>query len=251
VVEPTSPTRDFARNALSISLHHPFESKLLAYAASASAAGVAMLSLVQPLPAEIVYTPAHEPITSGHALTLDLNHDGVNDFVFHNTISCPSPEGAAECSGETRQQLYGIGNSGNGFLIGLTRWTPALPVGVNLGPEKRFGSYGTMESCSSGAFGHDTFGPWIAAKSRYLGLSLTINGQTHYGWARFTLTAGGSCQTTALLTGYAYETNPDQPIAAGQTSDEKKINISGHATLGTLALGSAAPVAWRRNHSTS
>ncbi len=232
----------------SVSVSPSLDRKLSHY--TAAAAGAAMLAFAPSTQAEIVYTPAHQPIPSGHALTLDLNHDGINDFVFHNTISCPSTEGKAACSGETRQQLYGIGNSGNGFLIGLRRWTPALPAGVNIGPAKRFGSYGSMESCSSGAFGRNTFGSWINAEARYVGLSFKVNGQIHYGWARFTISVGAKCQTNVLLTGYAYETVPDQPIAAGQTSESNKLGTTTlPATLGALALGSPALVAWRRNDS--
>jgi hypothetical protein len=54
------------------------------YALAASAAGVGILALVQPAEAKIIYTPAHRTIPSGGHYQLDLNHDGVTDFVLAN-----------------------------------------------------------------------------------------------------------------------------------------------------------------------
>jgi hypothetical protein len=56
--------------------------QLDAYALAASAAGVSILALAQPCGAKIVYTSAHEKITNFH---LDLNHDGVTDFLLQAT----------------------------------------------------------------------------------------------------------------------------------------------------------------------
>src|ERR1700733_10532237 len=51
---------------------------LLAYATAASAAGVSLLALTQPVEAKIIYTPAHKSI--GSSTPLDLTHDGMVDF---------------------------------------------------------------------------------------------------------------------------------------------------------------------------
>ena len=51
-------------------------------ALAASAAGVGMLPLGQPVEAKVVYTPAHKWLPLNHWYDLDLNHDGVNDFTF-------------------------------------------------------------------------------------------------------------------------------------------------------------------------
>src|SRR5579863_10427884 len=60
---------------LSDSIHH----RLNMYALAASAAGVGVLALAQPIEAKIVYTPADVKI--GYIpYNLDLNHDGVVDF---------------------------------------------------------------------------------------------------------------------------------------------------------------------------
>jgi hypothetical protein len=60
---------------LSASLDH----QLNGYALAASAAGVALLALAPPAEAKIIYTPAHAKV-GGHAVGMDLNHDGIVDF---------------------------------------------------------------------------------------------------------------------------------------------------------------------------
>src|ERR1700688_137196 len=68
---------------LSESLHH----RLNMYAIAASAAGVGALALAVPADAKIIYTPAHVVIAKGQKFQLDINHDGIADFVMSNS-SC-------------------------------------------------------------------------------------------------------------------------------------------------------------------
>src|SRR5579864_2451978 len=60
--------------------------RLNAYALAAGAAGLGRLALPQPVEARIVYTRANEVIQGG-SLLLDLNHDGITDFVFQRNLS--------------------------------------------------------------------------------------------------------------------------------------------------------------------
>ena len=53
-----------------------------AYALATGAAGVSLMALAQPAEAEIVYTPANATIPFDRGLTIDLNHDGRDDFRF-------------------------------------------------------------------------------------------------------------------------------------------------------------------------
>jgi hypothetical protein len=104
-----------------------------------------------------------------------------------------------------------------------------------------------------------TSGNWVNVANRYLGLKFKIRGQTHYGWARLSVSVSRQpFATTAVLTGYAYETIPKRPIIAGKVPDsDNEVNIPAvsfkpsatspaPATLGLLALGSPALSAWRR-----
>jgi hypothetical protein len=62
--------------------------------------------------------------------------------------------------------------------------------------------------------------PGLKASSRYLGLEFQINGETHYGWARLSVKWNHREHLLSVgLTGFAYETEPNTPILAGQTKD--------------------------------
>ena len=67
-----------------------------------------------------------------------------------------------------------------------------------------------------------------------------IDGQIHFGWARLNVlirrpSEGGA---HAVLTGYAYETDVNEPIETGQTSGPESAEAR-PGTLGQLALGAA------------
>ncbi len=132
----------------------------------------------------------------------------------------------------------------------------ALPrsAGVRIGPKGAFVGYGTMafQDSVSGVSFYD--GPWKDAHNRYLGLKFSVNGETHYGWARLTVTAKHGI--TATLTGYAYETVPNKTIMAGETSNpvadvvgpEKIFTLPSRlATLGLIARGADTLTIWRRD----
>jgi hypothetical protein len=92
-------------------------------------------------------------------------------------------------------------------------------------------------------------------------LKFVLHGEVHYGWARFnTVKATANPPTVrAFMTGYAFETRPNEPIQAGQTADVPSASLilpEGRtatyrqpAGLGVLALGSTGLDAWRRDAS--
>ena len=187
---------------------------LLAYIAAASAAGVGTLAGAPPADAEIVYTPANAIIRGGtDTYNLDLNHDGITDFkftLFQNCIdSCYSQLDVYPANGPNVVVAGG----------GPSSSAPALLAGVKVGPSGPFNVFGLMASLET--FG-GTFpawrGQWVnggkGVKDRYLGFRFAISGQFHYGWARLTVTTTKT-SFTPILTGYAYETVPDQPITTG------------------------------------
>jgi len=59
------------------------------YAFAAGAAGVGMLALAVPAEGRIVYTPDNQKIPPSQELSLDLNHDGIADFIFSNFTPQP------------------------------------------------------------------------------------------------------------------------------------------------------------------
>ncbi len=95
-------------------------------------------------------------------------------------------------------------------------------------------------------------GSWIGVTNRYLGLKFMIGSEVHYGWARMTV---GKHFSHVVVTGYAYETIPNRPIKAGQTSETPLAEAKNEATfarpakgpsLGMLARGAEVMEVWRR-----
>jgi hypothetical protein len=104
------------------------------------------------------------------------------------------------------------------------------------------------------------FGSWMPlATNRYLGVRFTLNGKPHFGWVRMNTTWRETKESIkALITGYAYETQPGVAIAAGDRGEGKSAapaadsipetssTNSRPATLGTLAIGANGSSAWHR-----
>jgi hypothetical protein len=100
------------------------------------------------------------------------------------------------------------------------------------------------------------FGDWGSNQpNRYLGVKFLINGATHYGWVRLTVTTGPEQRFSATITSYAYETIAKKRITAGESSDgvddtqaqENPVQVKTPcASLGMLALGSDGLALWRR-----
>jgi hypothetical protein len=234
------------------------------YAVAASAAGVQLLALTQPSEAEVVYTPAHTFIGRNQSFSFDLNHDGVNDFTITNNYKRSG-------STYTGCHLDVTANAG-----GEIRWEPntenenlaaVFQKGQTIGFTEQLGRQtAIMEAiyflCGTAYY---TSGFWRKLNNHYLGLAFKIDGQIHFGWARLDVqTTGLRIQT--LLTGYAYETQPNTPIIAGDTGGsleadrepQSELKTEPQATetsrlqqprpaasLGALSLGAPGLPMWR------
>jgi hypothetical protein len=237
------------RTNLPDSIHH----QLNMYALAAGAAGVGVLALAHPAEAKIVYTPAHVVLgaRSNTPYYIDLNHDGVKDFVFLHDYFYSSTTGFwGSFVQVTPYKFNGNRILGHGDAL-------ALRAGAKIGPSGRFSHYGTLASGRGTGRSHSTkfYGFWAnggkGLRDRYVGLKFAINGEAHYGWARVSVS---KFRFSAVLTGYAYETIADTPIKAGATSGtddgEPTASIGTHATelptLGMLALGERGLSMWRR-----
>jgi hypothetical protein len=239
---------------LSKSLHE----RLNTYALAASAAGVGMLALVRPAEAKIVYTPAHVQITPANWVYIDLNHDGINDFVLENKYNFASiyTSSFLSCYSANHGSANRVRGDAKSFIAFALR--SGVRIGAanfpNLAP--RMAKVVRNSQNSSARFGW----PWAnggkGVKSRYLGLQFTIKGKTHFGWARLNVTFTSKHLIDAVLTGYAYETIPGKAIVAGATkgpddgAQAASASIKTHtptpAMLGTLALGAPGLSIWRR-----
>jgi hypothetical protein len=227
---------------LSDSLHR----KLNAYALSACAAGVGALALAQPAQAKIVYTPADVNFSRYPPVTIDLNHDGLGDFVLALGGRADSMDVwsyAFAYAPRSNNMNEVIATSKKGYAPAV-----ALRAGSEIGPGRLFGDAYILVEHLSHFSKHSGYSKWFdqwgnggkGLKNRYLGLKFFINGKVHFGWARVTVTTSGK-SFTATLTGYAYETIPNKPIIAGKTHGNDEAQ---DASLGALAAG--APFRGRR-----
>jgi hypothetical protein len=223
----------------------PSPRQLNMYLLAAGAAGVGALALAQPAECKVVSTPAHL-IVNGVGYDLDLNHDGIPDFTILNNSSCD-----IACNAQVVADRRASSNG----VEGMPSFAVALPARARIGPKYAFSGV-VMASSTSGV----TKGQWVNVADRFLGLKFVIKGETHFGWARFSVRHHGEGYGafTVALTGYAYETIPGKSILAGQTEatiESSSLHLgnltpvvpsSRPATLGLLARGALGLVAWRR-----
>jgi hypothetical protein len=212
------------------------EKRLTAYALTAAAAGAGLSLAAPPAEAKVLYTPANKVITDG-SLSISLSHipmwtvtDGFRSSIGYDILSV--------------KPLHG------GAVMFANNYAQALGSGASIGPNGAFQTEAArMERAvflSDSSFARG-YGPWTNATNKYLGLRYVVNGQTHYGWARFTVKTSGSLSTgvkiTTTFTGYAIETVANQPIKAGATSGAEK--ASNPVGLGLLAMGCVGLAFWR------
>jgi hypothetical protein len=206
------------------------------YALAASAAGVGALALVQSAEAKIVYTPASVKLSPGDTYRLDLNDDGRTDFSILDRSCVPVSSGS--CLSFVAEKAN-TGNSAMGspghppFALALRLGSMIGGSSAHLYPGKALlaGVFNPGTYCSGGVFG-----PWREAVDCYLGFKFQIKRETHYGWARLSVLFSSETHYhfQTVLTGYAYESVPNKPLIAGQTTGK---NVVRAATLGDLALG--------------
>jgi hypothetical protein len=243
------------RNRSSIRLSAGLEKSLSAYAVAATAAGVSLLALASPAEARIVYTSANTPIpVNGGPVPLDLNHDGVADFSFSNQLRTTAHVTIFLLQGAPNGKsnaMWGRGSFGSSFFNFSGAFAAALRPAFAVGPNRSYfpkdknGIMGFYKGAvSAGSFTTQTYGQWLNTRSRYLGLQFLIDGQVHFGWARFEVAAPQRGGIQATLTGYAYETIPNKPIVTGKTKGPDVITLE-PASLGRLAQGASGIPAWR------
>jgi hypothetical protein len=250
----TSST-DSARKASSNNLNR----QLGFYSIAAAAASVSMLALAQPAAAEVVITKKTIPIpdSSNHIpLAISMANNGIDNFDFF--LDASAIEGGS---------LTAFGLSGRDEVLASCSFyckALALPRGAVIGPKtppnKFFTESALIEGSESSGAGHRSLrGDWGGnPKDRYLGVSFPIEGETHYGWVRLTVTTNPNLDEppiSATITAYAYETVANQPILAGTAAESESaaevqlpenIQNQGGASLGMLAAGADGLPLWRR-----
>jgi hypothetical protein len=248
----SSDSTQRVRRPLPTELDH----KLFAYASVAMAAGVSIIA--QPAHAKVVYTAVNVPIPVNSTLAIDVNNDGIPDFTISNGSYQPArfPLGYHEAGVGVLPKFDNavVASGKESFCAG------ALNSGVTVGPNSPFQAKNITMWISAGSYTYSGPGicPWKGSHPphAYLALKFTAGGLTHYGWARFSFM---HVQTHAevTLTGYAYETVPNQSIKTGvisgpsvkpsrQLIPEMKAPAPIAANLGLLARGASVLAIWRR-----
>jgi hypothetical protein len=213
------PSRQHMTAKLSESIHQQLN---MGYAIGAGATTVGILALSELAESKIVYTPTHRKLTNGGKLLIDLNHDGITDFVIaikpvHWNSMCTF---CGQCL-----RVNGNGNAGAG-VMGTKVEAAALRRGWLIGSHDSFQNVQDVGRLM--AYGFDSnasfrvTGQFAGKKDRFLGVRVEIRGKVHYGWLRFAdvtvvLENGVALVVTAILNGYACQTIPDKPIIAGET----------------------------------
>jgi len=230
------------------------------YSIAAAAAGVSMLALAHPAAAEVVITKKTIPIpdSSSHIpLMISMANNGIDNFDFF--LDASAIEGGS---------LTALGLSGRDDVLASCSFyckALALPRGAVIGPKtppyKFFTESALIEgSETSGAGQHRSLrGDWGGnLKDRYLGVSFPIEGETHYGWVRLTVTTNPKLDEppiSATITAYAYETVANKAILAGTAETEgtegteaqvpENIQHPTGPSLGMLAAGTDGLPLWR------
>jgi hypothetical protein len=243
--------------------------RLKLYTAAAIAAGVGALALSQPAEAEVVITRKTIPILRSnpwlppqHHVYISLNNNGVNDFSFY-LYSYAYKDQAWELT----VSAEGAGAVQAGPSPQGSSYAAALTPGAKIGPSAHFGSRARdflvereirrfSNSFSSGSSWR-TSGDWGKNPTNtYLGVKFLIDGETHYGWVRLTVSTGVTGIEATILA-YAYETEANKEIVAGVPKgevpvilnenqiNENQINANQGPSLGALAAGADGLSQWR------
>ena len=218
-----------------------------------------MLALAEPAEARVLAMPVNIPVPlNSGIIQFDINQDGIPDFgLSANFYEFARNPPMGNFSSLVRVVPAGAENEVWEVVSNRNECAAAVHAGARIGGDRRFrpGPLIMLEAAGSYTRGRSSHCPWHGANPPYLGLKFMIDGQVHYGWARVDVAA-----RSVILTGYAYETIPNKPITAGATSDNDANDLQTNsavfsspsapsaqaASLGMLALGSPALVAWKK-----
>jgi hypothetical protein len=165
-------------------------------------------------PDTIVYHPANVTIENT-TYGLSLKRDGKPEFQIEEDNDlhygrCKIP--IRDATGVLKIVATKLGG-----VMSTDYLAAALASGSPIGQGSGFSSYSLMQSVRTIKCGlFKSKGNWYR-KSAYLGLAFAIRGQTHYGWAHFSVTKPlRRGWLIATLKGFAYQSKAGKSIMAGQ-----------------------------------
>jgi hypothetical protein len=204
--------------------------RLLLYALAAGAT----LACSTPSHAEVLFTPSNAVLQGLGRFDIDLDHDGSTDFSLVIKLVRYSTH-------SLQPALFAYGNRPSHQIVARSGDALALKKKTRIGGGRAFRAFTLMETFEYG-------GPWANVSDRFLGVRFLINGEVHYGWIGFRMV--GDANFGAYLAGWAYETEPDTPILAGDMGTAAPLDTSfTPSSLDILASGHNA-IEQRRKRNT-
>jgi len=189
------------RNAMSL-LDEVLERRMLLYVLAAGA----MLAGASSAQAKVIFTANRSELKTAfrqiETLDIDLNNDGKVDFILTATTYS-----SVAYMGELNAR--GISYNGAAFVPRTS--AVAFQKGAKIGKSAQFTD---LVGLASG-FGNG-YGQFANTSDRFLGVRFRLHGGFYYGWIGFRkVVTGPFGEVKAKIQGWAYETEPDKPIIAG------------------------------------
>jgi hypothetical protein len=209
---------------------------------------------------QIVYTDVNPDLvkscsgSSGSAMdSIDINNDGLFDLKLNLGVSYTTLSHGYIRSGFVRATPL------NGSEIITDTAGYPYPLYMNLNDVISTGSTTSavlglilISRSVSNAVGYtSTTGNWTTSTDGFLGLRIVSGGQTYFGWVELNaivVAANSPASATITIKSYAYNSIPNQPILAGQTTATGIIENSFASSINlypnpatnhlTIALGS-------------
>jgi hypothetical protein len=193
------------------------QKKLKAYSITAGSLTAAVAAQGQIIHTDVIPDLV---IDSGAVYALDVNNDATAEFSLYATTYTDSASGG----------IYGYSilqvepPAANAVLGNLFASTYPLPSALNAGDSIRPGATDWKDGSVNSGLQYlavvtpppgPAYGNWPGINDKYIGMRFVVGAQTHYGWARLSVSADGSAIT---IKEYAYNSTPGAGITAGQTT---------------------------------
>ncbi|MBP9083558.1 MAG: T9SS type A sorting domain-containing protein [Bacteroidia bacterium] len=210
--------------------------------------------------AQIIYTDVNPDSTItclGSACTksynVDLNNDGVSDY----SISSVRNGNICQHGGLVYRSSVSVSALNTNAVVAVTSTTYPLAMSFNnvISSGLSLSASGFVFNKYWGNCGTGTLNLWPNSVDRYLGLKLIVGTNTYYGWARMQVVFGS--QPTFTIKDYAYNTIPNQPIRAGETScatptvyltQSGSLTFCNGDSVTLTANGTGYQYQWKRNN---
>ncbi len=232
----------------------------------ASSVAVAMNTLPEIAQAGVLYTDENPdvvldpaPVNAWPGITyqsdfnLDLNHDGIIDFNisahFYQGTSYGGPDNAFV-------KISPLGNNQVGVDLltwqSGTSWSSTTVAGVVPAPIANGNQIDANLNFQGGDWNFvkrsgwpyttQQQNVWLNVQNGIVGLKVNVSGQDHFGWLRLSFPSigwNGQPYSEVIIHDYAFETIPNTPINAGDTTSAAAFSPATGLTTDNVAMTSA------------